>query len=111
LRLRNSESIHLRIPLLQCAEADQIGVTWSWRLRSSDLLKLLHRRPLAIVECVWISSLEVDQPSNPVRVRGSYRTQFGAGDGVPHQHGSVEFERVNDGQHVVTEAINPVLRG
>ena len=76
-----------------------------------ELLHFLCARSLAVVEGVGIGGIEVDQTRNSVRVPACDRSQFRSAEGVPCQDRSAEFERVDDRQHVVTEAVSRVFRG
>jgi len=62
-------------------------------------------------QSVRIGGFKVDQPRNSIRVAVCNRTQFRPGDGVSYQNCSIQFERVNHRQRVITEAVSRVLRG
>jgi hypothetical protein len=74
-------------------------------LRPADLLNLLQGRPFAVVECIGIGGFEVHQSGDAFRVPIGDRAQLFSGDGMSREHRSGELERVQDSEHIVTEAV------
>jgi hypothetical protein len=71
---------------------------------------LLHRRPLSIVERILVRGIEIDQPSDSIRMAGADGAQFFTAERVPREYRSLEFEQVQDSEHIVTQAIRIVRR-
>ena len=68
--------------------------------------KLLHRGTSAVIKGGWVPGLEVNERSDAPRISRSQRTQLFSAEGMPHENGLLQLERVQDGEHVV-----PNIRG
>ena len=70
----------------------------------------LHCRPLSIVERILVRRIEIDESGNSIRMAGADGAQFCTSNRVSREHRSLEFEQVQDSEHIVTQAIRIVGR-
>jgi hypothetical protein len=81
---------------------------WASEPKLHGLFKLLPCGSFAVVKGVWIAGFEVYQRSDTFGVSRGYRTQLFSAEGMPHEDGLLQLERVHDGEHIVAKTVGPI---